>query len=105
MTTQTGNAGGRDDGVPDAASPGELTAEGLRETFSNWQIFPRDRSRRAVRGGTEKTGRPRIPPAAGTHRPGLTALAERLCIQDWLNSLNADELAEAYRSAITGDGR
>jgi hypothetical protein len=105
MTTEAEGTGGRDGGVPDVAGLGEITAEGLRQTFPHWRIFPGDGSWWAVRGGIGRWDGPESLLLRALTAPDLTALAEQLCIQDWLDSLTAQELAEVYRSAITGDTR
>ncbi len=105
MTTEAESAEGRDGGVRDIARLGEITAEGLRETFSQWRIFMSDESWWAVRGGIEKWGGPESLLLRAVTAQDLTALAERLCIQDWLDSLDAEELAEVYRSAAAEDAR
>jgi hypothetical protein len=81
---------------------GEITAEELRQTFPQWRIFPGDGQWWAVRGGIEKWEGPESLLLRAVTASDLTGLAERLCIQDWLDSLDADTLAEVYRSAVGG---
>ena len=104
MATAEG-ADGPDGDMPDVAGPAEITAGGLRETFPQWRIFPGDGSWRAIRGGIEKWDGPESLLLRALTAPDLDTLAERLCIQDWLDSLNAGELAKVYRAALAGQAR
>jgi hypothetical protein len=76
---------------------GEITAEMLRQTFREWRIFQRGNSWWAIRGGLQTWDGPRSLLLRSLSAPDLVALADRLCAQAWLDSLDDEELAEVYR--------
>jgi hypothetical protein len=98
-----GNTGNTD--VRDLASLGGITAEGLRETFRLWRIFKAGDVWWATRGGQQKWDGPESLLLCVLGTSGLTELAERLCLQEWLESLEPAELEAVYRGTLTGDPR
>jgi hypothetical protein len=100
-----GAASGRDGGVLDVASLGEITAEMLREVFPQWWIFPGDGAWWAVRGGIQaKTGPESLLMRALT-ATDLALLADKLCLQEWLDGLDSAELEAVYRGTQAGGTR
>jgi hypothetical protein len=95
--TAAGSAAGGHDG----AGLGEITIGMLRQTFPQWRIFAGDGQWWAVRSGLEKWDGPESLLLRALTAPDLVALAERLCVQDWLGTLDADALAEVYRGTLT----
>jgi hypothetical protein len=95
------SAGGlRDDaasGMRSLADLGEITPEALRKTFPAWRIFHDSGVWWATRGGPVVTSGPESLLWRVLCTPDLTALAEKLCLQEWLDSLGPDELAAVYR--------
>jgi hypothetical protein len=93
-------AGGQREAVMrSAASFGTLTPEGLRETFPQWRIFQLSSgvSWWATREGVQKWDGPESLLQRVIIAPDLTALAERLCLQEYLDGLSPEELAAVYR--------
>lgn len=97
----------RDVGVRDAASLGDITPEALRETFPQWRIFRHAGGTWwAARGGTVKWQGPESLLLRVVTAPDLTALADRLCLQEWLDSLDEAALTAVYRDmALPGPAR
>ena len=92
-----------DDSARNVASLGEITAEALRQTFPNWRIFPGDGVWWAVRGGWQAWEGPKSLLLCALTAPDLTMLAERLCLQEWLESLDEEALAAVYQGALAGN--
>ena len=76
---------------------GELTVDMLRATFPAWRIFRAADTWWAIRGGIQVWDGPRSLLVRSLAASDLTALAERLCAQAWLDGLDDDELAGVYR--------
>jgi hypothetical protein len=89
----------------DVADLGDITPEVLREMFPQWRIFPGDGAWWAVRGGWQAWSGPESLLLRAVTAPDLTALAEKLCIQEWLDGLDEETLAAIYRGSLTGSGR
>ncbi len=96
-TAAGGAASGQDSGVRDAASLGEITAEGLRETFPQWRIAPHPAGWWAMREGIARLDGPRSLIQHVHMAPDLTELAEKLCLQEHLDGLAPQELAAVWR--------
>lgn len=84
-------------GPRDIASLGEITPAGLRTVFTGWRIFGADGAWWAIRGGRHSRVGPESMLLCALAASDLTGLAERLCIQEWLDGLSPDELAALYR--------
>lgn len=96
-----GNTGNT--GVRDLASLGEIAVEGLRETFPLWRIFKAGDVWWATRGGQQKWEGPESLLLCVLATSGLIELAERLCLQEWLESLEPAELEAVYRGPLMGN--
>ena len=97
--TATGESAPRDDaasGMRDLADLGEITPDILRKTFPSWRIFCHLGVWWAIRGGHEALYGPQSLRRCVLTAPQLIALAEKLCLQEWLDSLSPDELAAVY---------
>jgi hypothetical protein len=105
MTAEAEDDDSQDCGVRDITSLGEITAEGLRETFPQWRIFPGDGAWWAVRGGWQSWTGPESLLLRALTASDLTALAEKLCIQEWLDSLDASALAAVYEGILMGSAQ
>jgi hypothetical protein len=79
---------------------GEITAGTLRRTFSRWRIFELGGVWWATRGGVQEWEGPSSLLLRSLTAPDLTALAERLCLQEWLDGLDDGELAMVYRADV-----
>ena len=89
-------------GMNDVATLGEITAEGLRETFPRWRIFSTAGVWWAMRGGLQERYGPRSLLLRAISANDLTVLAERLCLQEWLDGLDDEALAAVYRGTPMG---
>ena len=89
----------------DVASLGEITADMLRATFPRWRIFSASGAWWATRGGIQEWGGPQSLLLRVISATDLTALAERLCVQEWLDGLDAEALAAVYRGSLIGSAR
>jgi hypothetical protein len=83
--------------VGDVASTGEITAEMIRLTFRQWRVFEQDGTWWATRGGLQVWDGPRSLLLRVITAPDLTALADRLCAQQWLDSLDDEALEAVHR--------
>jgi hypothetical protein len=83
-----------------AAGLGEITVGMLRATFPAWRVFEHVGAWWAVRPGIEKFDGPESLRVRAVTAPDLTSLAERLCLQDWLDGLEDDELERVYRGDV-----
>lgn len=83
--------------IRDAASLGDVTPDMLRETFGGWRVFESGGVWWAIRGGKVAEGGPEslLRVAIGDRRPA--GLAEKLCLQEWLDNLGPGELAAVWR--------
>jgi hypothetical protein len=92
-------AGEQDAGDPrDAGSSGEITAQELRAVFPQWRIFRAAGAWRAIREGTAKFDGPKALIQHVHTAPDLITLADKLCLQEHLDGLNPEELAEVWRA-------
>jgi hypothetical protein len=94
-----------DDGVRDVASLGEITLEGVRRVFPLWRIFPAEGAFWAVRGGWQPWSGPESLLLRALTSTDLTDLAEKLCMQEWLDSLTPEGLAAVWRGVLTRNPR
>jgi hypothetical protein len=88
--------------MSDGAALREITAEGLRETFRKWRIFRTAGVWWAIRGGMQERYGPRSLLLRAVSAADLTELAERLCLQEWLDGLDDEALAAVYRGILMG---
>jgi hypothetical protein len=87
--------------MSDVPSLDEITAESLRGTFPEWRIFRTAGAWWAIRGGIQEWEGPRSLLRRAVSAADLTALAKRLCGQEWLDGLDAEALAAVYRGDVT----
>lgn len=92
-----GSVGGQGHGALAMVGLAELTVGGLREVFPQWLIFGESGKWWAVRGGLVPWDGPRSLIQHVHTAPHLVALAERLCLQEYLDSLDPEELAAVWR--------
>ena len=81
----------------DVASVGEITVEMIRRTFHQWRVFEQDSTWWATRGGLQVWDGPQALLLRVITASDLTALADRLCVQDWLDGLDDEALEAVYR--------
>jgi hypothetical protein len=93
---------GDQDGGRNVASLGEITVGELREVFPQWQIFSNRGAWWAIRGGVQAWSGPETLLRRVLNASDLTVLAERLCMQEWLDGLDDEALAAVYRGALVG---
>src|SRR5215831_5774029 len=86
--------------MSDMASLGTIEVGMLRETFPEWCIFSTSGTWWATRGGLQIWTGPRSLLLRVISATDLTALAERLCLQEWLDGLDDEALAGVYRQAL-----
>jgi hypothetical protein len=91
---------GRPRAVGGIASTGEITVEMISRTFRQWRVFEQRGTWWATRGGLQVWDGPRSLLLRVITAPDLTALADRLCLQEWLDSLGDDELEAVYRGDV-----
>ena len=84
---------------------GMLSVEGLREVFPQWRIFRAGGTWWAMRGGLQEWDGPRSLLLRVISAAGLLELAERLCLQEWLDGLDSEALAAVYAGALMGNPR
>lgn len=89
-------AGGGNSGIP----RGEITVEMLRQTFPRWRVFEHVGAWWATRGGIQVWDGPRSLIVRSLTAPDLVTLADRLCAQEWLDSLEDDALEAVYRGDV-----
>ena len=92
-------ASGQDGAVRDVASLGEITPETLRKTFPQWRVFRVRGAWWATRGGLQQWNGPESLLLRVITAPNLIALAERLCLQEWLDNLDPAFLEAVWREA------
>ena len=92
-----GSAGGQGHEALAMAGLAELTVGVLRAVFPHWLIFGESGKWWAARGGLVAWDGPRSLIQHVHTAPHLVALAERLCLQEYLDSLDPDELAAVWR--------
>jgi hypothetical protein len=91
-------AGGpADSAVGQHAADGEITVQALRMAFPEWRIFQQYGGWWALRGGPVRLDGPESLLLRAVTARGLTAMTEKLCVQDHLDRLDPQELAAVYR--------
>lgn len=83
--------------IRDLAALGEVTPGMLRATFPKWRVFESAGIWWAIRDGVSVPGGPRslLRPVLGDR--DLTALADKLCLQERLDGLDPAELEAVWR--------
>jgi hypothetical protein len=76
---------------------GEITVGTLGATFPQWRIFGACGLWWATRDGLVSLDGPKSLLRRLISAPDLTALAEKLCLQEYLDRLDPQELAAVYR--------
>jgi hypothetical protein len=100
MDTETDGAG-----IRDVISLGLVTAEMLRDTFTQWRIFSQFGAWWATREGDEKLTGPKSLLRRVIVAADLAALADKLCLQEWLDGLDPVALEAVWREmTIPADG-
>ena len=87
-------------GMRDLANIGEITPTILRKTFPSWRVLCDLGAWWAIRGGQVAQHGPESLRRCVLTAPDLTALAEKLCLQQWLDGLDDDGLAAVYRDMM-----
>ena len=90
------SAGGRRSDV----AYGEITVEMLSQTFPRWRLFQSGGMWWAIRGGVQTWDGPRSLLLRSLTAPDLMTLADRLCAQEWLDSLDDDALEAVYQGEV-----
>jgi hypothetical protein len=84
--------------VPDLASLGDIDAGTLRVAFPGWPTFhDTDDTWWALRAGQERQEGPESLLSRTLRAASQLALAEKLCLQEWLDELDWEQLAAVYR--------
>jgi hypothetical protein len=86
--------------VGDVAGVGEITVDMIKLTFGQWRVFEQDGTWWATRGGLQAWDGPRSLLLRVITASDLTALADRLCAQEWLDSLDDEALEAVYRGDV-----
>jgi hypothetical protein len=87
-------------GVRIVSGLGEITSEVLRATFPGWRIARHPVGWWAMREGAERFDGPQSLIQHVHVAADLTGLAERLCLQEHLDGLSAEELAAVWREMM-----
>lgn len=100
--TGGGAANWQASGVWDATSLDEITPEALGETFPKFGTFYLSGAWWSMRDGVETFTGPQslIQLVLVARDADLTALAEKLCLQEYLDGLDPEELAAVYRDML-----
>jgi hypothetical protein len=85
--------------IRDVAALGEVTPEMLRGAFPRWRVFESAGVWWAVRGGMSVPDGPGSLLRVALGARDLAGLAERLCLQEWLDGLSPVELEAVWRDA------
>jgi hypothetical protein len=97
---EAGSVGGQGHEALAVAGLAELTIGELRAVFPQWLIFGESGKWWAVRGGLVAWDGP-LSLIQHVHTASrLVALAERLCLQEYLDSLDPEELAAVWRDMV-----
>jgi hypothetical protein len=100
MGTATGEAASWQGGARDVGSLGEITLESVRRVFPLWHIFAAEGAFWAVRGGWQAWSGPDSLLLRAMTATDLTRLAEKLCIQEWIDGLDPDGLAAVWKGVL-----
>ena len=79
------------------ASYGELDPGSVRAAFPGWHIGGSGGNWYAFRGGTVAPDGPRSLLRCYLRADSLSALAEKLCLQEYLDGLSDQELSEVWQ--------
>jgi hypothetical protein len=74
----------------------------VREAFPRWRIFGKGGQWWAIRGGQQHWTGPESLLCRVLTAEDLVRLAEKLCLQEWLDGLEAEALAAVYRGTLMG---
>jgi hypothetical protein len=96
-STPAGSTGGGHRKLCNIVDFGEITVDMLRATFPQWHLFRVRGLWWALRGGLERTEGPESLLLRVVSASTLNALAEKLCLQDYLDRLDPDQLVAVYR--------
>jgi hypothetical protein len=92
------------EGMRDPGSLGKLTPDVLRNTFPGWRIFQNLNAWWATRGGIQAWNGSRSLLQRALIGESLERLAEKLCLQEWLDGLGSEELLAVWRDmTLPGD--
>lgn len=83
----------------EASVPGQITAQALRATFGQWRLFEQHGTWWAIRGGQVTWDGPQSLLLRVITAADLESLAEKLCLQEWLDGLDPTALAAIYHQA------
>lgn len=86
------------------AAIGGITPEVLRKTFPQWRIFRQADQWWAIRGGAVQMQGPESLLLRSITAPDLVGLAERLCLQEYLDQMDPQQLAAVHRDMTLSDG-
>ena len=86
----------------DLAGSGEITPGMLHATFPQWRVFEAGGAWWATRGGMQEWGGPRSLLMRVLGAGDLNALAEKMCLQEWLDGLDDAALEAVYRGTLMG---
>jgi hypothetical protein len=78
---------------------GEITPEMLMETFPRWRVFESGGIWWARRPGQQAADGPESLLQVAVGDRSLNGLADKLCLQEHLNTLTPDELTAVWRDA------
>ena len=92
MDTETGASEFRN-----VTAPGPLTVEMLRDTFSQWRIFSQFGGWWATREGEYRLTGARSLIRRVLVADSLPVLGDKLCLQEWLDGLDALALDQVWR--------
>ncbi len=86
--------------VCDTGHFGEITSDMLSHAFPQWRVFEQDGARWATRSGLQEWTGPQSLIQRVLIAADLAALAEKLCLQEYLDGLDPEELAAVYRDML-----
>ena len=84
-------------GASPGEAPSQLDLEVVRVTFPNWRVYHISGIWHAFRSGVAMQDGPRSLLRCHLHAATLLDLAERLCMQSYLDDLSDQELAEVWQ--------
>ena len=84
-------------GIRDITVIGEITAEMLRDSFPQWHVFSQFGAWWATREGSQRFTGPQSLIRCVLVAEALSALGDKLCLQEWLDGLDALALDQVWR--------
>ncbi len=81
-----------------------IDLESVRATFPGWRIYHVSGNWHAFRSGTSMLDGPRSLLRCHLHADTLLALADKLCLQAYLDGLSDQELTEVWQQVRLPDG-